>query len=148
MLFEDLRRGKFVSLAWRRELKTCYDNWRNTGARCYCFGVSLFLDREFKLQARNLKHVISYQLQPFVLTAELKLRTCNALLIQTRGHEGAYRGRAPLNDCLCSSNENCSPSKRGPCPEEINRLGAIGVQIEAQIGVFCGLPPDFMTILG
>ena len=41
---EDLRREKFVSLAWRRELDSRYDNWRNTGARCCCFGVSLFLD--------------------------------------------------------------------------------------------------------
>ena len=47
------------------------------------------------------------------------------------------------------------PPKRGPCPEEINRLGAIGVQIEdldSQIGVyrpyfcnFCGLTPDFIN---
>ena len=30
---EDLQRGKFVTLAWRRKLKSCYDNRRNTGAR-------------------------------------------------------------------------------------------------------------------
>ena len=35
------------------------------------------------------------------------------------------------------------PPKRGLCPEEINRLGATGVQIEAQIGVFAGLTPLF-----
>ena len=40
------------------------------------------------------------------------------------------------------------PPKRGLCPEEINRIGAAGVQIEAEIGVwhqhigcFCGLTP-------
>ena len=67
---------------------------------------------------------------------------------QSRRHGGAYRGRTPLNDCLC-------PPKRGLCPEEINRFGATGVQIEAQIGVchryfryFCGLTPDFMIFLG
>ena len=38
---------------------------------------------------------------------------------------GEFRGRSP------SPNENCDPLKRGLCPEEINRLGAIGVQIEA-----------------
>ena len=37
---------------------------------------------------------------------------------------GAFRGHAPPNDCLC-------PLKRELCPEEINRLGAVGVQIEA-----------------
>ena len=37
---------------------------------------------------------------------------------------GAFRGRAPANDCLCPPNENCAPYKRGLCPEEINRLGA------------------------
>ena len=42
----------------------------------------------------------------------------------------------------------CAPSKRGLCHEEINRLGATGVQIEAQIGGFCGLTTDFMTFLG
>ena len=52
----------------------------------------------------------------------------------TRG--GAYRGCA-------RSNENCA-LKRGLR----NRLGASGVQIEAQIGVFCGLTPDFVTFLG
>ena len=41
-----------------------------------------------------------------------------------------------------------APPKRGLCPEEINRLGATGVQIEARIGVFCGLTPDIMTFLG
>ena len=47
------------------------------------------------------------------------------------------------------------PPKRELRPEEINRLGATGVQIEAQIGVchryfriFCELTPDFMTFLG
>ena len=61
-------------------------------------------------------------------------------------------------------NENCAPTKRGLCPEEINRLGAAGVQIEAydsQIGLyrprireqemffrnFCGLTPDFIKRL-
>ena len=40
------------------------------------------------------------------------------------------------------------PPKRGLCPEEINRLGASGVQIEVQISVFCGLTPDFVTFSG
>ena len=59
---EDLRRGKCVSLAWRRELKSSYDNWRNIGERCCRSGVSLFLDREFKLQAQNSQRVIFYLL--------------------------------------------------------------------------------------
>ena len=47
------------------------------------------------------------------------------------------------------------PPKQGLQPEEINRLGATGVQIKAQIGVcqryfrnFCGLTPDVMTFWG
>ena len=43
--------------------------------------------------------------------------------------------------CLCPPNENCASPKRGLCPEEMNRLGA-------SVGVFCGLTPDFVTILG
>ena len=55
---------------------------------------------------------------------------------------GAYTGAVPPpTDCLC-------PPKRGLCPEEINRLGASGAQIEIQISVFCGLTPDFVTYLG
>ena len=46
------------------------------------------------------------------------------LSLQARRHGGAFRGRAPTNDCLCLP-------KRGLCFEEINRLGATGVQIEA-----------------
>ena len=68
------------------------------------------------------------------------------------GHTGAV---PPPNDCLCPPKRKLSPPKRGLCPEEINRLGATGVQIEVQIGVyhryfrsFCGLTPDFMTFLG
>ena len=73
---------------------------------------------------------------------------------QTRRHGGAYRGRAPPNDCLCPPKRKLCPPKQGLCPEEISRLGATGVQIEAQVGVchqyfrnFCGLTPDFMTFL-
>ena len=40
------------------------------------------------------------------------------------------------------------PPKRGLCPEEINRVGASGAQIEVQISVFGGLTPDFVTFLG
>ena len=58
-------------------------------------------------------------------------------LSQTRRHEGAYRGRVP--------NWLLVPPKRGLSPEEINRLRASGAQIEAQISVFCGLTPDFVT---
>ena len=61
---------------------------------------------------------------------------------QTRRHGGAYRGRAPPNDCLCPPRRKLCPPKRGLCPEEINRLRASGVQIESQIGVFCGLSTD------
>ena len=41
---------------------------------------------------------------------------------------GAFRGRAPQTKIV--------PPKRGLCSEEINRLGATGVQIEAQITCF------------
>ena len=60
---------------------------------------------------------------------------------------GAYRGRAPPTGCLCPSKRKLFPPKRGLCPEEINRLGATGAQFKAQISVFCGLTPDFVTFL-
>ena len=67
---------------------------------------------------------------------------------QTRRHRGGIPGPCPPNDCLCSPKRKLFPPKRGLCPEEINRLGAIGVQIESQIGVFCGLTLDFLTFFG
>ena len=45
----------------------------------------------------------------------------------------------------CAPKRKLCPPKRGLCPKEINKLGATGVQIESQIGVFCGLTSDFMT---
>ena len=50
---------------------------------------------------------------------------------QTRRHGRAFRGRAPPNDCLCPPKWLLVPPKQGLCPEEINRLGAAGVQIWA-----------------
>ena len=35
----------------------------------------------------------------------------------------------------CPQMTACAPPKRGLCPQEMNRIGATGVQIEAQIGV-------------
>ena len=65
----------------------------------------------------------------------------------------APRGGKP-GPCPPPKRKLCPP-KRGLYPEEIDRLGATGVQTEAQIGVchsyfraFCGLTPDFMTFLG
>ena len=61
---------------------------------------------------------------------------------------GAFPGPCPSKRKLC-------PPKRGLCPEEMNRIGATGVQLEAQIGVchpyfrnFCELTRDFIKFLG
>ena len=68
---------------------------------------------------------------------------------------GGIPGPCPPKWLLVPPQTKIVPPKRGLCPEEINRLGAIGVQIEAQIGVcdryFCNfwrLTPDFMILLG
>ena len=67
---------------------------------------------------------------------------------QTRRHAGADRGRAPQLAACASPNENCPPPKRGLCPEEINRLGASGAQIEAQISVFLWTDTGFCDVFG
>ena len=64
------------------------------------------------------------------------------------GATGGIPGRAPPQMTACVPKRKLCPPKRGLCPEEINRLGATGVQIKAQIGVFFGLTPDIMTFLG
>ena len=69
---------------------------------------------------------------PEALISNLEL-----LLVQARRHGGAFRGRAPQMTA-CAPQTKIVPSKRGLFPEEINRLGATGVQIETQIGV-CGI---------
>ena len=62
---------------------------------------------------------------------------------------GGHTGAVPPTGYLCPPNENrAPPPKRGLCPEEVNRLGASGAQIEVQISVFCGLTPDFVTFFG
>ena len=68
---------------------------------------------------------------------------------------GSIPGPCPPKWLLVPFKRKLCPPKRGLCPKEINRLGAAGVQIEAQIGIchwnfrnFCGLTPDFMTFLG
>ena len=45
-----------------------------------------------------------------------------------RGHSGLVPPQMPA---CAPPNENCTPPKRGLCPEETNRLRAIGMQIEA-----------------
>ena len=47
-----------------------------------------------------------------------------------RRREGAFRGRAPQMTA-CAPQTKIVPPKRGLCPEEIYRLGVIGMQIEA-----------------
>ena len=71
------------------------------------------------------------------------------------GATGGHFGAVPPQMTACVPQTKIVSPKRGLCPEEINRLGATGVQIEAQIGVcdryfhnFCGLTPDFMILLG
>ena len=66
----------------------------------------------------------------------------------------AFRGRAPHMTACTPQTKIVTPQAR-TVPHEINRIGATGVQIEAQIGIchryfrnFCGLTPDFMTYLG
>ena len=64
------------------------------------------------------------------------------------GATGGIPGRAPPKWLLVPPKQKLRPPKRGLCPEEINRLGATWVQIEAQIGVLCGPTPDIRTFLG
>ena len=88
-------------------------------------------------------------------------------MAQARRH-GRHSGAVPPQRTACAPpNENCAPPKRGLCPEEINRLGAIGVQFEVKILIItlefvgknyffvdfaintnclCGYTPGFMKI--
>ena len=38
---------------------------------------------------------------------------------------GAFRGRAPPNDCLCPPNENCAPPSEGCAPQKLTGLGLL-----------------------
>ena len=60
---------------------------------------------------------------------------------QTQRHGGGHIGAVPPQTKIVP------PPMRGPCPEEIKRLGATGVQIgvcHCYFRAFCGLTPDFM----
>ena len=67
---------------------------------------------------------------------------------------GKHIGAVPPQMTACAPKQKLLSPKQELCPEEISRLGAAGVQIEAQIGVchwyfckFCGLKQNFMTLL-
>ena len=81
---------------------------------------------------------------------------------QARRHGRAFRGRAPRMTACAPQTKILLP-KRGLCPEEINKLEATGVQIEAPdsrnsgyrprirkqeqfFHNFCGLTPDFIKL--
>ena len=49
---------------------------------------------------------------------------------QARRHGGHF-GAVPPQMTACAPQTKIVPPKRGLCPEETNRLGAFGVQIEA-----------------
>ena len=68
----------------------------------------------------------------------------NLVLFTNNKPDPAPRGGIPGP---CPPKQKLCPPKRGLCPEKINRLEASGAQIEAQINVFCGLTPDFVTFL-
>ena len=60
---------------------------------------------------------------------------------------GAYRGCAPQLTA-CAPQTKIVPPQARTVLKGINRLGASGAQIEAHIGVFCGLTPNIVTFLG
>ena len=59
------------------------------------------------------------------VTYTLKLRAS-----QARRH-GGHSGFVPPQMTACAPQTKIVPPKRELCPEEINRLGAFGVKIEA-----------------
>ena len=71
-----------------------------------------------------------------------------ALLVKPGATGGAYRGRAPQMTACALPNENCAPPARTVPRRNLQAGGYTGVEIETQIGVFCGLTSDFMTFLG
>ena len=62
------------------------------------------------------------------------------------GATGGHTGAVPPQMTACTSQTKIVPPKRGLCPEEIYRLGATGVQIEAQIGVFLWTDTGFHDV--
>ena len=73
------------------------------------------------------------------LAALLKVETYWSSSFRTArpGATGGIPGPCPPQMTACASQTKIMPPpKRGLWPEETNRVGATGVQIEAQIGVF------------
>ena len=118
---EDLRRGKFVYLAWRRELKTCYDNWSNTDARCCCFGVSLFLYREFKLRHETCSMLFLISFNPLFWSPTPPSSNCALVMLHWSrpGATGGIPGPCPHKWLLVPPqtkiahppSEDCAPKK-------------------------------------
>ena len=66
---------------------------------------------------------------------------------QTR-RQGGHTGAVTPQMTACAPQTKVVPPKRGLCPEEINRLGASGVQIEAQIGCLLWTDTGFHDVFG
>ena len=52
---------------------------------------------------------------------------------QTRRHGGAYRGRAPPNDCLCPPNENCAPPSEDCAPKKLAGSGLLECKLRLKL---------------
>ena len=71
----------------------------------------------------------------------------SAVARQTRRH-GGHTGAVAPKWLLVPPQTKTVPPKRGLYPKEINRIGATGVQIEAQIGVFLWTDNGFHDVFG
>ena len=66
-----------------------------------------------------------------------ELRSIYCIIYQSNpAPRGAYRGRAPPNDCLCPPKRKLCPPKRGLCPEEINRSGLLDCKSRPKLVFF------------
>ena len=74
--------------------------------------------------------------------------------LQARRHGGHSVAVLPQMTA-CAPQTKFVPPKRALFPKKIIRIGATGMQIDVQLGVwhpyfcnFCGLTPDFIKFLG
>ena len=109
-----------------------------------CTSISGYFQDKTKISKENLR--VSFHLLLRCFT-----RQCTLL---RPGATGGHFGAVPPQMTACAPQTKIVPPKRGLCPEEINRHGATGVQMEAknsQISVyrcnFCGLTPSFLILL-
>ena len=99
-----------------------------------------FLPKVKKCTTQNLLAFEGSQKHNGGLTLTMFIKTRNLVpLPQARRHTGGHTGAVPPQLTACAPQTKIVPPKRGLCPEEINRFGALERKSRPKLVLFADL---------